>query len=141
MPDVEGVGEDAETNQKKCGSEEQTYFEIDVVEDALELWVRWKKALLRAEDAGADGEDRDVGSDEDEAESVGEGVDIEGPATDCLWAGDQPEREDDAEEKCEDAGIEKEPAWTKEKKEAKVTPAVAPGAEMRRPRKKVTMPG
>ena len=71
MPDVYGVAEDAEADQQKDAAEDEAHFKVDVVEDALELWVRWKESLLRAEDAGADGEDRDVGSDEDEAESVG----------------------------------------------------------------------
>ncbi len=59
---------------------------------------------MRAEDAGADGEDGDVGSDEDEAERVGEGVDVEGPAADGLRAGEEPEREEDADEEGDDAG-------------------------------------
>ena len=118
MPDVKGVAEDADTKQKKCGSEQQTYFEIDVVEDALELWIGREKAFLCAEDARADGEDGDVGSDEDEAESVGECVDIEGPATDGLWTGDEPEREKDADEEGDDAGNQEEPARAKEQEKA-----------------------
>src|SRR5207244_7453112 len=109
VPDVDGVAEDAETDQKKGAAEDQTYFKIDVVEDALELWVRREEAFLCAEDAGADCEHGDVSADENEAEGVGEGVDVEGPAVDGLGAGEKPERDDEAREKSDDAGVEEEP--------------------------------
>ena len=54
------------------------------------------------------------------------------PAADGLGAGQKPEREDEAERKTNDAGIKEEPARTVEQQEAEVTPAVAPGAQMRR---------
>ncbi len=84
-----------------------------------------------AEDAGADGEDGDVGSDEDQTERVGKGVDVEGPAADRLGAGEKPEGDEEAHEKSDDAGVEEEPAGAEEEEEAEVTPAVAPGAEVR----------
>ena len=129
VPDVYGVSEDARADQQKRAAEDETNFKIDVVEDAFELWVGWKKTFLRSEDAGADGEDGDVGSDEDEAERVGEGVDVEGPAAERLWAGQKPERDDEAHEKSDDAGVEEEPARAEEKKEAEMTPTIAPGCE------------
>src|SRR5205823_3630103 len=89
-------------------------------------------AFLGSEDAGADGEDGDVGSDEDEAEGVGEGVDVEGPAADGLRAGEKPKRDDEADKESDDAGVEEEPAGAEEEKETKVTPAVAPGSQMGR---------
>ncbi len=87
VPDVQGKAEDAETDQQEHATEDESYFEVDVVEDTLELRVGGQEAFLGAEDAGADGEDGDVGSDEDEAQRVGEGVDVEGPAADGLRAG------------------------------------------------------
>jgi len=66
MPDIKRIGEDSQTEQQQCASEGQAYFEVDVVEDPLEFWIGWKKALLCSEDSGADGEDGDVGADEDE---------------------------------------------------------------------------
>ena len=119
-----------EADKQESGAEDEADFEIDVVEDALELWVGRQEAFLGAEDAGADGEDGDVGSDEDEAEGVGKGVDVEGPAADGLGAGEKPERDDESDEKRDDAGVEEEPAWAEEEKEAEVTPAIAPGSEV-----------
>ena len=64
--------------RSECAPKIKPTSQVDVVEDALELWVWREEALLRAEDPGTDGEDGDVGSDEDKAEGVGEGVDVEG---------------------------------------------------------------
>jgi hypothetical protein len=108
---VYGVAEDDDADQQKCAAEDEADFEIDVVEDSLELRIGWEEAFLRAEDARADGEDGDVGSDEDEAERVGECVDVEGPAADGLRAGKKPERDDQADEKRDDTRVEEQPAW------------------------------
>ena len=99
VPDVNGVAEDDKADEEEGGAEDEADFEVDVVEDALELWVGGQEAFLGAEDTGADSEDADVGSDEDEAEGVGEGVDVEGPAADGLRTGQKPERDEEAEEK------------------------------------------
>src|ERR1700721_2658253 len=47
-----------------------------------------------------------------------------------LWARQEPEREEDSDEEGDDAGDQEEPARAEEEKEAEVTPAVAPRAEM-----------
>src|SRR5271155_5001810 len=92
-----------------------------------------EEAFLCAEDLGADGKDRDVCADEDEAKRVGEGVDVEGPAADRAGFGQQPERDEEADHECNNAWDEEEPARAVEEQEAEVTPAVAPGAEVGRP--------
>ena len=64
---MQRVDEDREAYEQERAAKEKPYFEIDVIEDALELRIGWQEAFLGAKDTCADSEDRDVGSYQDEA--------------------------------------------------------------------------
>ena len=65
MPEEESVGEDRRTDEQEETAEEQAGLEGDEPEEAFELRVGWEETFLGAEDFGGDGEDGDVGSDEE----------------------------------------------------------------------------
>ena len=128
VPQVKCVAEDAGADEQQEAAEQQAGFEGDVFEDAIVGGVAREEAFLGAEDAGGDGEDGDVRADEDQAECVGEGVDVEGVGSsgevDGQRAGEERGGEEQPDGERGQAGIEEEPARAVEQQEAEVTPAV-----------------
>src|SRR5438876_6704596 len=120
--------------QKHQHAQDEACFELDVAKHRGVIRVGWMKSHPHRKHLREDRENDQLVSDEAAEAGQQKRVDVESERTDPFRSRLQPQARDQADREQRNPRIEEQPPRAEQQHETQVSPTVAPGAKMRRPR-------